>query len=265
MLLFHRDLGGEGRPPLLVLHGLLGSSRNWQTIGRLLSNDFHVCALDIRNHGESPWRDEHSYDLMVDDVLFWMDHHEIERSVFLGHSMGGKVAMRLACRHPDRVGGLIVVDIAPRAYPSTHIPEFEAMNALPLSDLTSRAEAEEKMKALVTDWALRKFLLTNLERSATGRFGWKVNVSALEDGMENLEEEPLDSDDLFGDPVLFLLGGRSPYFRAEDESGTRKHFPEARFVRIEGSGHNPHIEARDQFIDEVRKYLDVRWMMFRKP
>jgi pimeloyl-ACP methyl ester carboxylesterase len=258
MLLYHRDLGGKGRPPLLILHGLLGSSRNWQTVGCLLSGDFHVHALDLRNHGESPWRDEQSYDLMVEDVLTWMDRQEIERASFLGHSMGGKVIMRLACRHPNRVKGLVVVDIAPRAYPSTHILEFEAMNALRTSDLTSRAEAEEKMKVLVTDWALRKFLLTNLERSDDGRFSWKINIFALEESMGNLEEEPLDPEDRFPEPILFLLGGKSSYFRQEDEVVALEHFPRARFVRIEESGHNPHIETRDRFVEEVRKHLHVR-------
>ncbi len=261
MLLYHRDLGGEGCPPLLILHGLLGSSRNWQTIGRLLSDEFHVFALDLRNHGESPWRDEQSYDLMVDDVLAWMDQQKIERATLMGHSMGGKVVMRLACRHPDRAGGLVVVDIAPRAYPSTHILEFEAMNALRTSDVTSRAKAEEKMKVLVTDWALRKFLLTNLERSDDGQFSWKINLFALEESMGNIEEEPLDPGDRFPEPILFLLGGKSSYFRPEDEALTTEHFPKARFVRIEESGHNPHIEARDQFVDEVRKHLDGRCEM----
>jgi esterase len=255
MLLFHRDLGGQGRPPLLILHGLLGSSRNWQTVGRLLSDDIHVSALDIRNHGESPWRDEQSYDLMMGDVLTWMDHQEIERAVIMGHSMGGKVAMRLACRHPERLAGLVVVDIAPRAYPSTHLLEFEAMNSLRTSEITSRADAESEMEKLVEDWALRKFLLTNLGRSDDGQFSWKINVFALEESMESLEEEPLGIEDRYPDPVLFLLGGKSSYFKVEDESKTRDHFPKAKFIRIDESGHNPHIEAKVRFVEEVLRWL----------
>jgi pimeloyl-ACP methyl ester carboxylesterase len=255
MHLFHRDLGGEGHPPLLILHGLLGSSRNWQTVGRLLSRDCHVCALDLRNHGESPWRDEQSYDLMMDDVLAWMDHQAIDRAALIGHSMGGKVAMRLACRHPIRVGGLVVVDIAPRAYPSTHLLEFEAMNSLRLSEVTSRADAESEMEKRVKDWALRKFLLTNLGRSDDGQFSWKINVFALEESMGNLEEEPLGPEDRYPDPVLFLLGGKSSYFRQEDEATALTHFPKVEFLRIDESGHNPHIEAKDRFVDEVRRWL----------
>jgi len=255
VLLFHRDLGGDGHPPLLILHGLLGSSRNWQTVGRLLSGYAQVSGLDFRNHGESPWSNEHGYDLMMKDVLGWMDHHGVERPVILGHSMGGKVAMRLACRHPDRVRRLVVVDIAPKAYPTTHGLEFEAMNALPLSDLRSRAEADRKMKSMVKDWALRKFLLTNLERSLNGRFRWKVNLSALENAMNEIEREPLGPGDRYDDPVLFLLGGKSPYFRPEDESIARGFFPRAGYVRIKESGHNPHIETRERFVEEVVGFL----------
>ncbi len=240
---------------MLMLHGLLGSSRNWQTVGRELSESWHVQALDIRNHGESPWRDEQSYDLMVQDVLDWMDHHGVERPVLMGHSLGGKVAMRLACRHQDRLRCLIAVDIAPRAYPSTHRLEFEAMNALPLHEVTSRTDAEEKMEALVKDWALRKFLLTNLERGKDGRFSWKVNVSALEDAMANLEEEPLAKQDRYVGRTLFVLGGRSKYFRPEDEVLVRQHFPEARLVTIAEAGHNPHFDTRERFVAEVRGFV----------
>ncbi|MEZ5278608.1 MAG: alpha/beta fold hydrolase [Opitutaceae bacterium] len=255
MLLFHRDLGGEGRPPMVILHGLLGSSRNWQTVGRELSDSYHVCALDFRNHGESPWRDEHTYDLMVEDVMTWMDHHEVGASVIMGHSMGGKVAMRMACRHPERVSSLIAVDIAPRAYPSTHLLEFEAMHALRLDRVESRTGAEEMMKSLVEDWGLRKFLLTNLERGKDGRFSWKVNITAIEEGMSILEDEPLGEDDSFSGPTLFLLGGKSGYFRSSDEVKARKHFPGATIVRIAEAGHNPHFETRESFVEEVRRFL----------
>lgn len=239
---------------MLMLHGLLGSSRNWQTVGRELATDWHVYALDIRNHGDSPWRDEQTYDLMVGDVLDWMDHHGVERPVLIGHSMGGKVAMRLACSHPERLSCLVAVDIAPRSYPSTHLLEFRAMNALRLHEVTSRTDAEKQMEELVDDWALRKFLLTNLERGKTGRFNWKVNVSALEDAMAGLEEEPLTEQDRYPGRTLFLIGGRSSYFRPEDEAIARKHFPDAILVTIAEAGHNPHFDTRERFVAEVRQF-----------
>src|SRR5690606_24200481 len=113
--LAHRDLGGEGKPPLVVLRGLLGSSRNWMAAGKDLSPDFHVMALDLRNHGESGHAPEHNYLTMTNDVLAWLDEAGLERVRLMGHSMGGKTAMRLACLAPERVEALVVVDIAPRA------------------------------------------------------------------------------------------------------------------------------------------------------
>src|ERR1019366_6953566 len=108
--LFHRDFGGGEAPASVILHGMLGSSRNWQTVGRELGAARRVCALDLRNHGMSPHADSMTYDEMAGDVLAWMDAHGVGRAELIGHSMGGKVAMLLACRHPERVGRLVVVD-----------------------------------------------------------------------------------------------------------------------------------------------------------
>ena len=152
---------------MLVLHGLLGSSRNWQTTGRDLAAHFHVLALDARNHGRSPHSEEMSFAAMADDVIAWMDARDLARADIVGHSMGGKTAMLLACRHPGRVARLVVVDVAPRNYSWTgHRNEFLAMNELNLAQLTSRAEAEERFAARVPDLGMRKFLATNLERDA---------------------------------------------------------------------------------------------------
>ena len=150
-LLAHRDLGGAGKPPLVILHGLLGSSRNWQTAGRDLSDQFHVCALDLRNHGDSFHAHEVTYEIMAADVLAWLDAQGIERTHLLGHSLGGKVAMLLACRHAGRVERLVVVDIAPKAYPHSHAREFDAMRELDLVALQSRAEAEQQLAVRVPD------------------------------------------------------------------------------------------------------------------
>jgi pimeloyl-ACP methyl ester carboxylesterase len=158
MLLYHRDLGGTGRPPLVILHGMLGSSRNWQTTGRDLAEKYHVLALDLRNHGDSPHASEMSYAAMVEDVIGWLDAQQLTRVTLLGHSMGGKVAMLLACRHPERVAGLIVVDIAPKDYRwPAHREEFAAMNELDLASLESRAAGEQAFESRISDWAMRKF------------------------------------------------------------------------------------------------------------
>ena len=250
--LFHRDLGGAGQPPLVLLHGMLGSSRNWLTAGRDLAAHYHVLAPDLRNHGSSPHAPTHRYADLVDDVLAWLDAQGLSRVRLVGHSMGGKVAMLLACRHPGRVGQLTVVDIAPRGYHWVgHRASFAAMNELNLADLRSRAEAELRFESRVPDLALRKFLATNLERGEDGTWRWVINLPVLTAALGELEASPLAPDDRFEGPSLFVAGGRSTYVEPDDEAVIARMFPAARIVRLPESGHNPHMEAREAFTAAV--------------
>jgi pimeloyl-ACP methyl ester carboxylesterase len=254
MMLFHRDLGGEGRPPLVLVHGFLGSSRNWQTAGAGLTARFHVLALDLRNHGRSPHAPEMTYATMLADVLAWMDAQGLARATLLGHSMGGKLAMRLACRHPERVVRLCVVDIAPKEYPGlAQRTELAAMNELRLDGLHSRAEAELRLEARVDNWATRKFLTTNLERGADGGWRWTVNLPVLTAALPDLVKNPLDPADRFDGPAHFILGGRSGFVQAGDHAAIRRHFPSVRITVMPDSGHNPHMEAREEFVRLVLK------------
>lgn len=250
--LFSRDLGGAGHPPLVILHGMLGSSRNWQTVGRDLAARYHVRALDARNHGQSPHAEPMDYPAMSADVIAWLDAQQLGRVTLLGHSMGGKTAMWLACRHPERVARLIVVDIAPRNYAwPAHREEFAALNALDLGTLRSRAEAEERFAARVPDWAMRKFLATNLETDGAGRWRWAINLPVITAALTTLERDPLTSTDRFEGPTLFISGGKSAYVTADDESAIRRHFPAAKQRVLPHAGHNPHIELREEFVGAV--------------
>lgn len=252
MLLFHRDLGGAGKPPLVILHGFLGSSRNWQTAGRDLAEQFHVLALDLRNHGSSPHADGMDYAALIDDVLGWLGQNGLERPVLLGHSMGGKVAMRLACRHPERLRHLVVVDIAPKDYHWKERPvELGALNALDLSRLASRAEAEQQLEPAVADWGLRKFYLTNLERTVDDRWRWQVNLPVLTATVGELERSSLEPDDRYAGPALFIVGGKSRYVQTADADLIHRHFPAAKIAILAESGHNPHMEARAEFVRTV--------------
>jgi pimeloyl-ACP methyl ester carboxylesterase len=250
--LFHRDLGGAGKPPLVVLHGLLGSSRNWLTTGGDLSAHHHVFALDLRNHGKSAHAEPMSYAAMVDDVLTWLDAQGLTSVALMGHSMGGKVAMLLACRHPQRVHRLIVVDIAPRDYLSyAHRAEFAAMNELRLDTLQARGEAELRFEARVSDWAMRKFLTTNLERNEAGQWQWLINLPVITAALPDIERSPLVATDLFTGPTLFVAGGKSHYVSDADKGAITMHFPQARIQVIATSGHNPHMETRGEFVATV--------------
>ncbi len=250
--LFHRDLGGAGKPPLVLLHGMLGSSRNWQTVGADLAGYFHVFALDLRNHGKSPHADTMSYVQMMDDVLGWLDQQGLARVTLLGHSMGGKTAMLLACRQPERVERLIVVDIAPRDYYwPAHRASFAAMTELNLSDLKSRAEAELRFEARVPSWPMRKFLSTNLESTSDGMWRWQINLPALTAALPELEKNPLHDTDHYAGPVRFVAGGKSNYVEPADHGTMRTYFPAAEIRTLAGSGHNPHMEVREAFVAAV--------------
>lgn len=252
VILSHRDLGGAGLPPLVLLHGLLGSSRNWQTAGRDLAACYHVFAVDLRNHGDSPYAETMTHGEMMADVLAWLDAQALSHAAFLGHSMGGKVAMLLACRHPSRVARLTVVDIAPKDYQwVAHRASFAAMNELNLADLRSRADAELRFEARVPSWSLRKFLTTNLARSDDGKWSWQINLPAITTALPVLEKNPLEATDRFAGPAVFIAGGKSNYIEPEDHAVIRRHFPAAQLLVLPHSGHNPHMEARAEFVAAV--------------
>lgn len=237
---------------------MLGSSRNWQSAGRDLTDRFHVLALDLRNHGASPHAATMTYPELMADVVEWLDAQGIARAAFLGHSMGGKTAMLLACRHPERVERLVIADIAPKDYQWVgHRVNFAAMNALNLADLSSRADAELRLEAQVPDWALRKFLTTNLDRTEEGGWRWVINLPAITAALGTLERNSLTSGDRYAGPTLFVAGGRSDYVQPEDHAAIRRHFPAARIEVIPESGHNPHMEAREKFVALVRTALEA--------
>ena len=231
---------------------MLGSSRNWQTVGADLAAYFDVFALDLRNHGRSPHTDSMSYEEMMADVLSWLDGQELSRVTLVGHSMGGKVAMLLACRHAARVGRLLVVDIAPKNYfwPG-HRASFAAMNELNLADIRSRAEAELRLEARVPSWPTRKFLTTNLDRKSDGAWFWQINLPILTAALSELEKNPLRPEERYGGPTLFIAGEKSTYIEAEDHMTIRTHFPSAEIRTIPNCGHNPHMEAREAFVAAV--------------
>jgi pimeloyl-ACP methyl ester carboxylesterase len=252
--LFYRDLGGTGNPPLIVLHGLLGSSRNWQSTGADLASRYHVFALDLRNHGRSPHSDEMTFEAMATDVLAWMDAHGLGRTTLVGHSLGGKVAMLVACCRPERIERLIVVDVAPKDYDLMgHQNDFAALNELDLRTLQSRGEAEMRFEARVPSLGMRKFLATNLERvPETDTWRWIVNLPVLTATLPDMAKNSLSAGDRFGGPALFVVGGRSRYVDpVRDCDVIGKFFPAARIEVIADAGHNPHMDSRVEFVRTV--------------
>jgi len=247
-----RELGGAGSPAVVVLHGLLGSSRNWQSAGAALAaRGPRVVALDLRNHGESPWSDDCSFAALAADVAAWVERAAPGSVHLLGHSLGGKVAMRLAAERPDLVARLTVVDIAPRAYPGRLRAEFTAMRRLDLAALGSRREADAALAVHLPDWALRQFVLTNLGQDAAGGWTWKVNLDALERSLPILVGDPLLPGHGYAGPARLIRGGRSDYVTEADLALFAGRFPRSDAVTLPGSGHNPHFDARSGFVDAV--------------
>lgn len=251
--LAHREFG-EG-PPLVVLHGLFGSARNWSSMARHLGESWRVYALDLRNHGESPWAEAVDYQTMAADVLAFLDEKGIERAAVLGHSMGGKTAMTLALTQAERVGPLVVVDIAPVQYTHSMLPYVEAMTALELADLGRRAEADARLEPHVPERGIRAFLLQNLVQR-DGVFAWQLNLAALGAGMETISGFPREvMERNYAGSTLFLGGAQSDYIRPEHHGEIYRLFPQAEFEDIPGAGHWVHAEAPESFLAHVRDFL----------
>ncbi|MGF7177789.1 alpha/beta fold hydrolase [Azospirillum doebereinerae] len=244
----------NGGTPLLVLHGLFGSARNWQTLARRFAESRRVYALDLRNHGGAPWADSMSYEAMADDVLRFLDDRGFARAAVIGHSMGGKVAMTLALRHPDRVERLVVVDIAPTAYTHTHAPFVAAMKAADLEGRTRRPEIESQLVDAVPEAPLRSFLMQNLVLEE-GKFSWRINLDAIGGAMADLIGFPDPGDVRYAGPTLFIGGTKSDYILPEHHDLIRRRFPKAEIAMIEGAGHWLHAERPQEFAGLVERFV----------
>jgi len=241
-------------PPLVVLHGLLGSLDNWQTFARGQAGKRTVLAIDLRNHGDSPHVDGMSYRQMVDDIVAVLDALAIVKCLLMGHSMGGKVAMLLALQHPDRVQRLLVVDIAPKAYPPRHQALLQAMVGMPLATLSSRKQADEWLSATVKHPFERGFLLKNLGRKTDGQFYWQCNLPEIARHYLKISGFPT-TDAVYPAPTLFIRGGQSDYIAEADLPLIQHAFPAAALVTVEAAGHLPHVQTPAEFTALVDDFL----------
>ncbi len=251
-ILRHPAATPTSAPPLLIAHGLFGSARNWGVIARRLSDRREVLAVDMRNHGDSPRFPTQSYAEMAADLAGVIAAHG-GRADVLGHSMGGKAAMLLALTEGAMVNRLVVADIAPVAYSHDQTRHITAMRALDLSGLTSRAEADARLAAAVTDPALRAFFLQSLDLKATPP-GWRINLDVLEAEMPKIIGWPQVAGHFDG-PALFLSGALSRYVLPDYREAIRTLFPGARFAKLPGAGHWLHAEKPREFEETVRVYL----------
>lgn len=247
---------GEG-PPLVIVHGLFGSGRNWHTIAGGLAKTHRVHAVDLRNHGRSPWAEPMTYSEMIDDLRLFLDEHDLERASILGHSLGGKAAMLFALLYGQMVESLVVVDIAPVRYDQTYLAHVEAMRSIDLDACADRREVDRHLARGVPDATLRTFLMQNLV-SRGGGYAWRVNLEAIGASMDDLSGFP-DVEGLdYGGRTLFVSGDRSDYVKPDDAHEIRELFPWAEFEVIADAGHRVHADQPDVFIQRVAGFLAGR-------
>lgn len=252
MKLFYRELG-QGQP-IIIMHGIFGSSDNWLTQSKILAEKYRVFSLDLRNHGQSPHDDAFDYPTMADDLKNFIEEQQLENPIVIGHSMGGKVAMNFAVAYPDLLAKLIVVDISPRPYNLEHYVIIDGLKAVPIKTITSRNEADAALVPFVPEADVRQFLLKNLQRKTEGGFSWKINLPVIDKNLSNIGLD-LQFEGKFDKPTLFIRGGRSKYVRDTDMTRIKEIFPQAELETLD-SGHWVQAEKPKEFVDVVMRWLE---------
>ena len=261
MELFFRKYG-QG-PPLIILHGLYGSSDNWVSIGRELAKNFEVFLIDQRNHGRSPHSFDHNYQLLKEDLLEFMDKQSIKKAIIIGHSMGGKTAMFFAADYPERLSHLIVADISPKSYKSTHSSQLlahstiiKAMYNLDFYGISSRQKIDDILAKSIPENKVRQFLLKNIKRSKDNEYSWSLNIKAIKNELINIMDS-LDENqfEITGFPVLFIKGENSDYILEEDKKTIQHIFPFADIKTIPNTGHWLHAEQPELFLKKIKDFI----------
>ncbi len=253
MELFYRSVG-EGSQAIVLLHGLFGSGDNFNSFAKTYLSDYRVFIPDARNHGKSPHSEIFNYNAMANDVSTFISHHEIENPILIGHSMGGKTAMKYAVRTKNPIKKLVVIDIAPRYYAPHHQVYLEAMQSLDLKSIHSRNDADLILQKTVSDAMIRQFLLKNLDRNTEGTFEWKINLPIISEQIENIGEA-LDTNNLSPYPTLFIGGEKSDYIKSEDTGLIKKIFPYYKIETISGAGHWIHAEKPKELSESILKFI----------
>lgn len=255
MKTLHSKIIGEGKP-LLILHGFLGMSDNWKTLGnQYAENGFQVHLIDQRNHGKSFHSEDFDYDYLAKDLLNYMEHHHLEKAILLGHSMGGKTVMQFACSFPQKVEKLIVADIAPKYYPPHHQEIMNGLLSLNFDKIKSRGEADKELAKHLSNFGIRQFLLKNLYWVEKGLLGFRFNLEVLKDKMEEIGET-ISSMDTFVEETLFLRGDKSEYILQNDFTNIKKHFPKATIETVANAGHWLHAENPKEFLSRTLSFLN---------
>jgi len=247
----YSKIHGDKSQDLIIIHGLFGMSDNWNSLGKQFAKYCKVHLLDLRNHGRSPHAEEFNYDVMCEDILEYMEDHNIQKPILLGHSLGGKVAMKFAFTHPEKVDKLIVSDISPREYDTDFVQNLlQTLYKLPLEDFEKRKEIDSILSSTYEDKGMRLFLLKNLYRKGDKKFAWRFNIKVLLEKVSNIQESDFVKG-ICDVPTHFIRGGSSSYITTQDELIINKHFSDFSIATIDGAGHWLHAENPERFYNEV--------------
>lgn len=250
MKLHYREMGSG--QPMVILHGLFGNSDNWQTHAKKLSDYYRIILVDQRNHGHSDWSDNFSYDLMAEDLYELFEDLNLKKVILIGHSMGGKTAIRFAQNHSELLEKLIIVDIGVKEYPMHHHEILKGLHAVDLNLINTRSEAEKILSNYIESNGVRQFLLKNIYWIEKGKLAWRMNIPVLEREMTNiLSKMPEDEITL---PTLFIRGALSNYILDEDLEDLEEQFPDMTLTTIDNAGHWVHAEAPDEFIEQLLSF-----------
>lgn len=252
--MLYSKIEGSGKP-LLIIHGFLGMSDNWKTLGaQFAEGGFQVHMLDLRNHGRSFHSEDFTYELMVRDVLEYCEGNNLKNIAVLGHSMGGKVGMLLAVTHQEMVDRLIVADIGPKFYPQHHQDIFAALNAVDFSKKPSRNDVDAIMTEYIPDFGTRQFLLKSLYWVEPGQLAFRFNLDVFNKTKDEIGVSlPVNS--VFTKPTLFIRGGNSHYILDSDFENIKQHFPDSIVETIPGVGHWLHAENPELFYQLTYSFL----------
>ena len=252
MELFYREYGQAGFH-LLIMHGLLGSGRNWHTVSGKLQSSFQIIVPDLRNHGRSMHSDEHHTIDMATDVIELLKRKKINSTMLLGHSMGGLVAMELAFQAPEFVEGIIVVDMVPKPHLSSVRPVLQAMLEVNPARYKNKSEIDLALEKSITNLTVRQFVMTNLKKSSRG-YEWRVNLPALSSYLQEAESFRPSPTDIYRGAVLFIRGGKSDYISEADFTIIKHHFPNAQIKTVQDAGHWVHHDAPAELIKLIDQF-----------
>jgi esterase len=240
--------------PVIILHGLLGSSDNWRAISTRLSPNYKIYTPDLRNHGRSPHGEIMTYPAMADDLRELMERENISECHVVGHSLGGKVAMQFATTHPDRMSKLVIVDITPKAYPPSQRPLLAALEQLELQGFQSFGEIDAALAPAIPQAPLRQILMKNITRVPSGGFQWRIDLGSIAKNYDHLTK-PIIAAACYDKPALFMRGERSEYIADTDLPSIEAIFTRAELVTIARAGHWLHAEATDEFLQILTDFL----------